>query len=53
MDADETTYEALITEIADDIVSLDFNHPLAGETLFFEGKILAVRQATEAEIQAL
>lgn len=53
VDADETTYEALITEIQDDIVSLDFNHPLAGETLFFEGKILAVRQATEAEIKAL
>lgn len=53
VDADETTYEALITEIQDDIVSLDFNHPLSGETLFFEGKILAVRQATEAEIKAL
>lgn len=52
VDADETTYEAMITEIQDDIVALDFNHPLAGETLFFEGKILAVRQATAADIKA-
>ncbi len=52
VDADETTYEALITEIKDDIVSLDFNHPLSGETLFFTGQILAVGQATAEAIKA-
>lgn len=52
VDADETTYEALVTAIEDEIVSLDFNHPLSGEVLFFEGRILAVRQATVDEIKA-
>lgn len=52
VDADETTYDALVTAIEDDIVSLDFNHPLAGEVLYFTGKIVAVRQATAAEIKA-
>lgn len=52
VDADETTYDALVTAIEDEIVSLDFNHPLSGEVLFFEGRILAVRQATAAEIKA-
>ena len=32
--------DAVITDIADEIVTLDFNHPLAGETLFFEVKVV-------------
>ncbi len=52
VDDDEITYEAMVVEIKDDIVSLDFNHPLAGEQLYFEGKILSVRQATAEEIKA-
>lgn len=43
---------AMVVEIKDDIVTLDFNHPLAGENLFFEGKILSVRPATAEEIKA-
>jgi FKBP-type peptidyl-prolyl cis-trans isomerase SlyD len=34
--------EAVVLEIEDDIVTLDFNHPLAGETLYFSGKIVNV-----------
>ena len=43
---------AMVVEIKDDIVTLDFNHPLTGENLFFEGKILSVRPATAEEIKA-
>jgi FKBP-type peptidyl-prolyl cis-trans isomerase SlyD len=43
----------LVLEITDDIVKMDFNHPLAGENLYFNGKILEVREATDAEIAAL
>lgn len=39
-----------ITAIEDDVLSLDANHPLAGETLLFEIEIQAVRPATAAEI---
>lgn len=39
-----------IIEIQDEIVLLDFNHPLAGQTMHFEGKVLAVRNATKEEI---
>ncbi len=42
----------LVLEITDDMVKMDFNHPLAGENLFFKGDILEVREATDAEIAA-
>ena len=42
--------EAIVLEIDDNNVKLDFNHPLAGETLHFKGNILEVRDATEEEI---
>lgn len=43
----------LVLEISDDTVKMDFNHPLAGEDLFFSGNVLEVRQATDEEIAAL
>ncbi len=42
----------LVLEITDDTVKMDFNHPLAGENLFFKGEILEVRDATDEEIAA-
>src|SRR5919204_6184773 len=35
----------LVSEIKDDTVVLDFNHPLAGKTLHFDVKVLDVQQA--------
>ena len=43
----------IVVEITDDTVKMDFNHPLAGEDLFFKGNVLEVREATDAEIAAL
>ena len=46
--------EALIftvTDIADDKVVLDGNHPLAGMALRFELEVVEVRAATDEEIQ--
>lgn len=40
-----------IKEVGDDYVVVDFNHPLAGMDLFFEGKILDIREATSEEIE--
>ncbi|MDR3250947.1 MAG: FKBP-type peptidyl-prolyl cis-trans isomerase [Tannerella sp.] len=39
-----------VIEIKDDVIVMDFNHPLAGETLHFSGEILDVHEPTEAEI---
>ncbi len=33
----------LVTEVLDDDFILDFNHPLAGKTLFFDVKIISVK----------
>ena len=39
-----------ILEVDADSVLVDFNHPLAGLDLYFEGKILDVRDATREEL---
>ncbi len=39
-----------VTHIAGDMVTLDGNHPLAGQNLNFEVEITAIRAATEEEL---
>jgi FKBP-type peptidyl-prolyl cis-trans isomerase SlyD len=43
-------FEVYVAEIGDDGVLLDFNHPLAGETLHFDVTIATLRQATPEEL---
>lgn len=50
MDSQGNPLNGVINEITDNFVKMDFNHPMAGVDLFFTGKILAVRDATEQEI---
>lgn len=40
-----------IAAIDNDYVTIDINHPLAGETLHFEVEVLAVRKATADEVR--
>jgi FKBP-type peptidyl-prolyl cis-trans isomerase SlyD len=46
---DQPPQPAWITAMADDKVTLDFNHPLAGQRLHFDVSIVSIRDATEAE----
>ena len=45
--------KAQVCEITDDQVTIDLNHPYAGEDLHFTGKILELREATPAELDAI
>ena len=40
----------LVAKVAEDKVTMDFNHPMAGKTLHFSGKVESVRDATEKEL---
>jgi FKBP-type peptidyl-prolyl cis-trans isomerase SlyD len=46
------TVQVTVTDIKDDEVTVDYNHPLAGKELFFNVEILDVRDATEEELKA-
>jgi len=39
-----------IVSVSDDTISIDANHPLAGETLHFDIEVLSVREASAEEI---
>ena len=43
-------YTVYVSEVQEDGVMLDFNHPLAGETLHFQAKIADLRPATDEEL---
>ena len=39
-----------VVEVSDEMVTIDGNHPLAGERLTFEVKVVEVRDAQDEEI---
>jgi FKBP-type peptidyl-prolyl cis-trans isomerase SlyD len=50
MDTEGNPLNGIINEITDTYVRMDFNHPMAGVGLFFTGKILEVRDASDQEM---
>lgn len=53
MDSSGNRLMGSVLEIKPDVVVMDFNHPLAGETLNFDGEVIDVHEATPEEIAAL
>ena len=49
-DSDGNRLQGVIDEVKDDVVIMNFNHPLAGATLNFKGKIEALRDAEAHEL---
>ena len=49
-DTDQGPRTVEVTDITDDMVSIDANHPLAGMVLQFIGEVVAIREATEEEL---
>lgn len=43
-------FRAGVTEVHEESIAVDLNHPMAGKNLMFQGKILSVREATADEL---
>ena len=43
----------IVLELGEETIKMDFNHPLAGDDLFFKGEVIEVRDATQEEMDAL
>jgi FKBP-type peptidyl-prolyl cis-trans isomerase SlyD len=52
MSAHGQRMDGIVVSVEGETVTMDFNHPLAGEDLHFSGEILEVRAATEDELSA-
>jgi FKBP-type peptidyl-prolyl cis-trans isomerase SlyD len=53
MTGDGQRLNGMVLDIQDEVVKMDFNHPLAGEDLHFLGEILEVRDASDEELASL
>ena len=49
-DQEGRSYQGVIKSHNTEVVTVDFNHPMAGTDLYFSGKIKTVRDATESEL---
>jgi FKBP-type peptidyl-prolyl cis-trans isomerase SlyD len=45
-------FNGKIIAVTDTKVKMDFNHPLAGQDLYFKGQIVDIREATDMEIES-
>lgn len=43
--------QGVVKEVSDTVVTMDFNHPMAGKTLNFVGEVVAVAEATEEDVE--
>ena len=50
-DSQGNRLNGIVVEVKADKVVMDFNHPLAGDDLFFRGTVVDVREATSEELE--
>lgn len=50
-DASGNKLTGIVKNIDSEKVKMDFNHPMAGNHLFFSGKVVEIREATDEELQ--
>jgi len=50
---DGNRFDGLVKEVKDNTVVVDLNHPLAGLSLHFKGKVVTMREATKEEIEGM
>jgi len=53
MDAHGNRFMGSVLEVKSDVVVMDFNHPLAGEILHFDGEVIDVHEPSPQEIAAM
>ena len=51
LDQSGNRLNGLVVQIDSDLATMDFNHPLAGNDLHFNGKVEEVREATSDELE--
>lgn len=49
-DNEGNQFRAKVKDISDSAVTVDLNHPMAGQDLHFIGKIISIREATKEEL---
>jgi len=42
--------QGIVVSVTDDLVRMDFNHPMAGNVLHFKGNVIEVREASAEEL---
>ncbi|MEG2614684.1 MAG: peptidylprolyl isomerase [Alistipes sp.] len=50
-DAEGNRMVGIVKEVGDEIVKMDFNHPMAGKTLNFEVEVVSVRDVTPEDLK--
>jgi FKBP-type peptidyl-prolyl cis-trans isomerase SlyD len=50
MDGEGRRLNGKILDIQEEVVQMDFNHPMAGHDLYFSGSVTDIREATEEEL---
>ncbi len=50
-DKDGNPHRGVVVAVGEETVKMDFNHPLAGMDLHFQGKVLSRREPTEKELE--
>jgi FKBP-type peptidyl-prolyl cis-trans isomerase SlyD len=51
LDQSGNRLNGIVVKLDDEFVTMDFNHPLAGDDLHFSGKVVEIRDASDEELE--